>query len=66
MVSTTDIVPSRYSQAKTADQENPALQQAHYPSRDLGRAVIISGDRVPGKSAEGKVRHPFYKGLRED
>ena len=38
-----------------ADQEDPALQQAH------------SGIWVePELLAESKVRHPFFKGLRED
>jgi bifunctional non-homologous end joining protein LigD len=32
----------------------------------MGRTFVLAEIEYRAKSAEGKVRHPFYKGLRED
>ena len=51
---------------RCVDPQDPALQQAHRASRRLGRAELLAEIEYRAKSAEGKVRHPVFKGLRED
>ena len=44
------------------DQQDPDLHEAHRASGNLGRAKL----KYRAKSAEGKVRHTFFKVIRED
>jgi bifunctional non-homologous end joining protein LigD len=46
--------------------KKPALRQEDRIPRNLGRTVVAGRNRIRAKSAEGKVRHPFFKGIRED
>jgi ATP-dependent DNA ligase len=43
-----------------------ALQQADRVSRHLVEPDLLAEIEYRAKSAEGKLRHPFFKGLRED
>jgi hypothetical protein len=52
--------------AKIADRQDPALCEKDRASRRLGRTLIAGGNQYRAKSAAGKVRHPFFKGIRED
>ena len=50
----------------------PLIRKTQPYSKKIGhRGIWVEPERVAeieyrAKSAEGKVRHPFYKGLRED
>jgi len=44
----------------------PALHKTDRAQGHLGGAGVTRQIEYRAKSAEGKVRHPFYKGLRED
>ena len=50
----------------------PLVRNAQpYSKRITHRGIWVEPSLLPeieyrGKSADGKVRHPFYKGLRED
>jgi bifunctional non-homologous end joining protein LigD len=49
---------------EAVDPQDAALCQADRPQGHLGRTETPGRDRA--KSAAGKIRHPFFKGLRED
>jgi hypothetical protein len=51
--------------ADAVDPEDAAFQQAHRAQGHLGEPELLAEIEYRAKSAEGKVRHPFFKGLRE-
>ena len=51
---------------KAADPQDAALRQEDRAPGNLGRAALLAEIEYRAKSAEGKVRHPFFKGIRED
>ncbi len=49
-----------------ADPEDAALLEKNLPPGVLGRTGIAGRIEYRAKSAEGKVRDPFFKRLRDD
>jgi ATP-dependent DNA ligase len=52
------------SEVETAHQEDATLFQAH--KGIWVEPQLLAEVEYRAKSAEGKVRHPLFKGLRED
>ena len=53
--------------AEAANPQNPALLQKDRAQGDIWvEPELLAEIEYRTKSAEGKVRHPFFKGLRED
>ncbi|SFV19497.1 ATP dependent DNA ligase C terminal region [Bradyrhizobium arachidis] len=46
--------------------EDTAVREADRPQGHLVEPKLLAEVEYRAKSAEGKVRHPFFKGLRED
>jgi ATP-dependent DNA ligase len=52
--------------AQATDPEDAALQQEDRALWHLVEPSLLAEIEYRAKSAEGKVRHPFFKGIRED
>ena len=52
--------------SQAADPQNPALRKRIAHKGIWVEPELLAEIEYRAKSAEGKVRHPFFKGLRED
>jgi ATP-dependent DNA ligase len=59
-------VQPRLSASQAADQEDPALWQRIAHRCIWVEPSLLAEIEYRAKSAEGKVRHPVFKGVRDD
>jgi hypothetical protein len=56
-----------FGSSQAADQEDPALYGKRIAHRGIWvEPSLLAEIEYRAKSAEGKVRHPVFKGIRED